>query len=709
MTILFAILAAAANGTASALQRRAAGDASPDLAFRPRLIAELVRHPIWLAGIGSLLAGFLLQALALRHGALALVEPLLVLELPLALLVGGALFHRRLPRRDWLAVAVVTGGLGTMLAAANPHGGGTDAPTWRWTLVIAADLGLMALLVSAAAGTRGDARAALLGAASGFGWGLSASLIKAVSAIAGDGAAALFGSWKTYAMVGIGCVSLFLFQNAVQAGRLLAAQPAITISDPLVSVILGLLLFGERVRTGPYLVPAFAGALAVAGGAVMLSRSALLDLSATQEGDAGGGPGGRTARRSGRPGSEPVPVAEAPPVLERLLDDILAFWDERIVDPAGGYRLGHDVDGRPLPTSTRHLVTQARTAWFFARLSRSPYGEDRHLQWAAHGVRYLRETMWDHRHGGFRWAVADGRPVVAEKHLYGQAFGILALAEFARAARDGEAAALAGELFELLDGHAHDGLHGGYAEARTADWSAPAPGEPTVLGLWPDRKTVNTHLHLLEAFSDLALLRPEPRLAERLGELIAVLVGRTRPIPGSWGDVFSPDWVVRRDWRSSYGHDVEAAWLLEVACAAAGISPAALAPVASAVWDHALAHGYDRRRGGFYSDGRPGRRASAREKQWWVQAEALVGSLVMAQRGDERCREAFEATLGWVDRVQADRVNGDWHAVIDRRGRASGDKSGQWKGPYHQGRAVLVCLEALAGERAAPATVARPA
>ena len=108
--------------------------------------------------------------------------------------------------------------------------------------------------------------------------------------------------------------------------------------------------------------------------------------------------------------------------------------------------------------------------WFFSRLARSAYGTSHHLDWAAHGFRFLCDSIWDRRHGGFHWELREGRVSDDQKHLYGQAFGLLALVEFARASGETEARELAGELFDLLERHAHDDPFGGYLESLTGDW-----------------------------------------------------------------------------------------------------------------------------------------------------------------------------------------------------------------------------------------------
>jgi mannose/cellobiose epimerase-like protein (N-acyl-D-glucosamine 2-epimerase family) len=395
-----------------------------------------------------------------------------------------------------------------------------------------------------------------------------------------------------------------------------------------------------------------------------------------------------------------VPLEEARPVLEGLLEGILAFWDERVLDLRdGGYRLDHDWRGRPTGERAKHVVTQARVAWFFARLSRSPFGGERHLEWSAHGVRFLRERMWDADRGGFAWRVDPAGPGDPRKHVYGQAFAIFALSEFARAAGDSGAAAVASETAELVHERAYDERHGGYLESRASDWSPEPAGSPGVLGRPAELKTVNTHLHLVEALTELLASDPRDAVRRRLRELIDLTTG---PLfdreHGTCWDCCEPDWTPVKGYPSSYGHDLEAVWLVARGAHAAGVPEEPLAPIFASLWSNALARGFDDRRGGLFASGPPGQPADRREKVWWVQAEALLSALHMWHAtADERYRHAFERTLGWIDGAQADREAGDWHAEVAPSGVPSGDKSGKWKDPYHQGRAVLECLELLAG------------
>jgi cellobiose epimerase len=393
----------------------------------------------------------------------------------------------------------------------------------------------------------------------------------------------------------------------------------------------------------------------------------------------------------------PVTSASARETLERLLlDNLVGFWNERMIEPGGGYRLAYDVRGRRRRDRRRYAVTQARTLWFFARLARSPYGEPRHLGWAAHGFDFLRERMWDQSHGGFFWEVDASGPSDDRKHLYSQAFVLLALVEFHRATADESALEVAQELFELVDSRAHDARFGGYLESFRRDWRSELPGSTNPGGLPPGQKTVNGHMHWMSALAALVEIAPAERPIERLRELVTILGelgdGGSTGYPNRYREDLSPI----PGWRTSFGHDVEAAWLLMEACRVLDLADTALLPVWRALWENALERGFDRERGGLYEGGEPGRPADRLEKVWWVQAEGLLGAKLMYLRtGDQRYERAFLRILDWIVRGQADWERGDWHRVVAPDATVTGDKAGAWECPFHQGRALLECLEAM--------------
>jgi mannobiose 2-epimerase len=181
---------------------------------------------------------------------------------------------------------------------------------------------------------------------------------------------------------------------------------------------------------------------------------------------------------------------------------------------------------------------------------------------------------------------------------------------------------------------------------------------------------------------------------ERLGELISIVsdVAVSRS-PATCPTVHSRDWTPAPGWRSSFGHDLESVWLALRACQLARVSDAGLLAGWEAIWDNALRLGFDRELGGVYSEGEPGRPADRLEKQWWVQAEAMVSARLMHRRtGDPRYERAFLQILNWIMRGQADWERGDWYGTVAPDGTVTGNKAGHWECPFHQGRALLECL-----------------
>ena len=390
-------------------------------------------------------------------------------------------------------------------------------------------------------------------------------------------------------------------------------------------------------------------------------------------------------------------------VLERvLLENLVPFWYPSTIDPSeGGFRLNHDARGRWRGPAPKRLVTQSRMLWFLSRLAGTRYGGPEHLAAARNGFAFLRERMWDEQYGGFYWEVdAGGRSATLPgKHLYGQAAALYAMSAYAGASADREAHALARELVALLERQAYDARFGGYIESFDRAWAATPRDGPKYTGQPGAAKSMNTHLHLMEAMSEYVRIIGDPAAHARLFELILVQSNAVlRKRIGACSDAYHPDWTPLHDGlRVSFGHDLENVRLLGDACSAAGISDRPLLDLYRTIFDYALRFGWDRRHGGFFESGPPNTVADRRTKIWWVQAEALLAALTMWMRtGEPRYRECFVGTLRWIVRRQADWKYGEWHAEIGRFRSRSAPKADGWKGPMHTGRAVITCLEMLA-------------
>jgi drug/metabolite transporter (DMT)-like permease len=274
-SVLFALLTALFNGLASVLQRMAASTAPAAKALHLSLFGYLIKHKVWLAGIAMVVIASVCQATALATGPVALVQPIFIIELPFTLLVASKLAHRKLPRMTWSAVGLVTVALGAGLAAAAPSGGGDHASIPVWTLTLIVTAVFETILIGIGVRTKGNARAAAFGLAAACGYALTATLMKsAVATLDHRGVVAFFSSWELYGTAVAGVGALFLLQNGLQAGSLVAVQPPLTLGDALISACYGVTVFGEDVQTGGWLLAAeIVAVIAIAIGCIELSRS----------------------------------------------------------------------------------------------------------------------------------------------------------------------------------------------------------------------------------------------------------------------------------------------------------------------------------------------------------------------------------------------------------------------------------------------------
>ncbi len=283
---LLAVVAAGCNAASSTMQRKANRQMPASRRLNASMLTRIIRQPAWLLGFAAMLVSFLLQGLALRLGPLAVVEPVLAVELPLTLLFASVLFKRRLPRQDWVAVGVMAAGLAVFVATLAPSGGDAQSVPTSVTAPAAAGTAVGIGLIAAIAALGPQlSRAALYGVAAGAGFGLTASLLKLVVSRFDQ----LFVSWPTYAMAAAGACSVLLVQAALHAGTLVAAQPGLTLVDPLVSLMWGIVIFGEAPRTGPILVLTGLAALAIIVAVLALARASAAEHSHDPESPAARG------------------------------------------------------------------------------------------------------------------------------------------------------------------------------------------------------------------------------------------------------------------------------------------------------------------------------------------------------------------------------------------------------------------------------------
>jgi mannose/cellobiose epimerase-like protein (N-acyl-D-glucosamine 2-epimerase family) len=379
-----------------------------------------------------------------------------------------------------------------------------------------------------------------------------------------------------------------------------------------------------------------------------------------------------------------------------LRERILPYWLNKTVDrERGGFLLADDLRERRAATQ-KQLVGQSRMIWGFAQAHRQGFGGNGrdYLRAADQGYRFLIEHFLDRQNGGYFWTTdLDGKPFNDSKILYGQSFVIYGLVEYYRASTNRRALDRALELYRTIQDQAYDRKQGGWVEHFQRDWqpilSPEAPAEVEIAGL----KSANTHLHLMEAFTELYEVSQDPQVKDSLAE--ALRLNQTWFYPNDPGQSAfhrHPDGRRATGPRSdglSYGHNVEFAWLMIRAQKVLGQAPD---------WDHfhahlqhALRYGYDHELGGLYNKGFNNQPANDTEKVWWVQAEliaALTDALQHQPRNDYKI--ALLQTLQFVETHLADPTDGIWIASVTRYGAPKWTaKAHDWKANYHDVRALV--------------------
>jgi drug/metabolite transporter (DMT)-like permease len=274
---LLAAIAAFVNALTSVLQRIGVETAPQSTALRMSLMAHAIRRGIWLVGFALMLVEFGLQATALRFGQLSVVQPVLTTELLFLLLILGAWFRYRLTWREWLGSAVIVAGLGGFFLAAAPSGGKAVPDTHQWVIASVVLIGaITGFIVAALRGPRWW-RAASFGAATAVTAAYTAALTKAITTYTTEGWGHVFTHFQPYMLAVTGLGTVFLLQNALHAGPITASRTTLVTLNPLVSIVLGVTLFADRLRSGALWTTVEVVALAVlVAGVVVLARSPLV-------------------------------------------------------------------------------------------------------------------------------------------------------------------------------------------------------------------------------------------------------------------------------------------------------------------------------------------------------------------------------------------------------------------------------------------------
>lgn len=379
-----------------------------------------------------------------------------------------------------------------------------------------------------------------------------------------------------------------------------------------------------------------------------------------------------------------------------LTSRILPFWMTRVVDHRNGGFVGYIDDlGTPRYDAPKGSVVNARILWTFSAAYRV-LGDHAYRTSAERAAEYIRQHFLDPVCGGVRWMVdAHGAATDERKHVYAQAFAIYAFAEHHRATGDARSLADAIALFRLIEGHALDSVHGGYQEAFSRDWALLDDVRLSEEDA-SERKSMNTHLHVLEAYAGLYRIWPDDVLRQRLAMLVDLFCGTI--VPDGTGHAicfFDDDWTPKSS-VVSYGHDIETSWLVLEAAELAGDATLRerARRLSLRIAASTLDEGFDPI-GGIFTVGDSSGVIDT-DKDWWPQAEAIVGFVNAHQEsGRQAYLDAAAATWDFSRRHLLDMEHGEWHRRVSRDGavRPGHEKVGPWKCPYHTARACLEVME----------------
>jgi mannobiose 2-epimerase len=390
-----------------------------------------------------------------------------------------------------------------------------------------------------------------------------------------------------------------------------------------------------------------------------------------------------------------------------LRTDILPFW-ERHVFVGDDWMVGEVGDDLTIRDDVaRHCVIVARMLWAFAAAARQEEHRGRRERWIDAGrraYRILTGPCWDRVGGGVFWSLRPDRtPLSDRKQVYAQAFAIYGLVEWHAATRERAPIERAMELFDAIEEHSRDRTDGGYIEAHSAAWGVLRDTRLSERDLKVP-KSMNTNLHVLEAYTKLAMVTRDPRVLAALSDLLTVHLDHI---------VLTEPWYhcalyFNEKWRSqtpniSWGHDIEASWLLWEAATVVGNAAltARTREATLGLADAVLAHGVDPD-GSVLYEGTPTQILEP-EKYWWPQAEGVVGWLnAYGMTGEKRYRDAALKAWAFIETYMIDRNNGEWFSVLSRDGKRlplnpASKKMGPWKCPYHNTRACLEIMRRVTG------------
>jgi len=385
-------------------------------------------------------------------------------------------------------------------------------------------------------------------------------------------------------------------------------------------------------------------------------------------------------------------------VSANLTRNLLPFWSTKMVDyKNGGYFGRINGDNQVFPKEDKGGILNARILWTYSSAYRI-YKDTSYLRLATRSKDYIMAHFIDKESGGaYRSVKSTGEPSDTRKQTYTQSFFIYGLAEYYRATGDKEALEAAKNIFNLFEKYALDKKSDGYFEVYSRDWKRTHDkliGESTA----NDEKTMNTHLHMMEAYTNLYRVWPDKNVGVRLRALVDIFLDKIIDSKTSHLICF-----LDKDWKKnsavdSYGHDIESSWLLNEAAGLLG-DPALLAKVkdVSIKIANAAAEGLNPDGSLNYEKNLTNGRVST-ERSWWAQSECIVGYLNAYElTGIEKYLDNAINCWNYTNNHFVDNKNGGWFSSVSESGVASGEKGGFWVCPYHNGRMCMEVVERITG------------
>jgi cellobiose epimerase len=380
-------------------------------------------------------------------------------------------------------------------------------------------------------------------------------------------------------------------------------------------------------------------------------------------------------------------------MLGELQHHILPYWLKNTIDSTNGGFYGQiDGDNNIISNASKGVILNTRILWTFAASYRQ-LGNTEYRDVADRAFNYLNDFFWDNEYKGLYWMLnANGTVLDSKKHTYAQAFGIYAFSEYYLATGNDSSLQTAIALFEILDKESYRESSKAYLEAFDRSWNPLLDVRLSAIDA-PEERSTNTHLHILEAYTNLYRCWPNSLLAVRLEELVEVFFNKIyEPQYAHYQAFFDGDWNPKGQ-TYSYGHDIEASWLLTDAVNVLNSTHLIRRNVdfLESIAYSTNAEGRDSIDGGIFNLGVCGSVVDS-DKHWWAQAEAIVGFVNAYQvTGDASFLEASLTTWKFINTSIIDHNDGEWFFRVDDKGNPyhHEDKVGPWKCPYHTTRACL--------------------